>query len=265
MLKEDVTNKNGLSALVITFNEEKNIEKVIENLAFADEIIIVDSFSTDATYQLATKQEKVKIWQREFVNFADQRNYALSLATHPWILFIDADEYVSDTLQIEIRKTIQKESPIVAYQCYRTFFFQNKALYFSGWQTDKIFRLFKKEFAYYNPKKIVHEKLLINGPVGTLQNKICHYSYANFTTYKNKMAQYGKLKALEELEKGTRPNVYHFYIRPIYQFLYQYLLRLGILDGQNGLIICYLNAYSVYVRFQELKQLNSKSITFSRT
>ncbi|HEY1192522.1 MAG TPA: glycosyltransferase family 2 protein, partial [Flavobacterium sp.] len=108
---------------------------------------------------------------------------------------------------------------------------------------------------FYNHEKIVHEKLVINGEVRKLKNKLIHFSYSTFDDYKQKMIFYGKLKAQEELAKNTNPNFFHFYIRPAYQFINQYLIRFGFLDGRSGLIICYLNALSVAVRFQELKKI----------
>lgn len=247
--------KQLISALVITFNEEKNIETVLNDLAFADEIIVVDSFSTDRTFEIASTFKNVKIVQRVFDNFAFQRNYALSLAVNPWILFIDADERLTPELKEEIEVVISQKNNTSAFFMKRNFMFENKNLRFSGWQTDKIIRLFKKEKAFYNEEKIVHEKLIIKGDTRTLKNKLIHHSYSNFEDYKQKMVFYGELKAKEELSKNTNPNFFHFYIRPAYQFLNQYLFRLGFLDGRKGIIICYLNALSVAVRFQKLKQI----------
>ncbi|QGK74818.1 glycosyltransferase family 2 protein [Flavobacterium sp. SLB02] len=253
--------KKALTALVITYNEEQNIKAVLDNLAFADEIIVVDSFSLDTTFEIASSFKNVKVAQRIFDNFASQRNYALSLATNSWILFIDADERLTTELENEISNIINDQDGASAYFMYRTFMFQNKKLRFSGWQTDKIIRLFKKEEAHYNHEKIVHEKLIVSGTIGKLKNKLVHYSYSSYEDYKQKMILYGKLKAQEELAKKTKPHFFHFYIRPVYQFLNQYILRLGILDGKKGIIICYLNTLSVYVRFQELKKLRSKTKT----
>lgn len=250
--------KEALTALIITYNEEQNIKTVLDHLAFADEIIVVDSYSTDQTFEIASAFKNVKVVQRVFDNFASQRNYALSLATNSWILFIDADERLTPELEQEIDLIINQQNSAAAYFMYRTFMFKNKKLHFSGWQTDKIIRLFKKENAIYNHEKIVHEKLIVEGNTGKLKNKLIHYSYSNYVDYKQKMILYGQLKAQEELLKKTNPNFFHFYIRPFYQFLNQYIIRLGILDGKKGIIICYLNALSVAVRFQELKKLKAK-------
>ncbi|SHG18955.1 glycosyltransferase family 2 protein [Flavobacterium defluvii] len=246
-----------LSALLITYNEESNIREVLDNLAFADEIIVVDSFSIDKTFEIASTYKNVKIVQRSFDNFALQRNYTIDLASNSWILFIDADERLNTDLQQEIKTVISQDNAASAYFVARDFIFENKKLRFSGWQNDKIIRLFKKENASYNNNKIVHEKLIVNGKTGILKNKLTHYSYSNYEDYKQKMIFYGKLKAQEEFIKNTKPHFFHFYIRPAYQFLNQYLLRLGFLDGKKGVIICYLNALSVAVRFQELKKIRA--------
>lgn len=251
--------KQLLTALVITYNEQQNIKIVLDYLAFADEIIVVDSFSSDQTFEIASDYKNVQVVQRTFDNFASQRNYALSLASNSWILFIDADERLTPELQQEICTVIQQKNSASAYYMRRNFMFQDKKLRFSGWQTDKIIRLFRKENASYNIQKIVHEKLIVNGKIGKLKNRLIHYSYSNYEDYKQKMIFYGQLKAKEELLKNTNPNFFHFYIRPAYQFLNQYLVRFGFLDGKKGIIICYLNALSVSVRFQELKKMRTKS------
>ncbi|AWK05245.1 glycosyl transferase [Flavobacterium crocinum] len=250
--------KQLLTALIITHNEEQNIHSVLENLSFANEIIVVDSFSSDQTFEIASSFKNVKAVQHTFENFAAQRNFALSLASNSWILFIDADERLTPELKKEIELVINQDSKIVAFFMNRIFMFNHKRLRFSGWQTDKIIRLFKKENAFYNHEKIVHEKLIINGETGKLKNKLIHFSYSTFDDYKQKMFFYGKLKAQEELAKDTNPNFFHFYIRPLYQFVHQYVIRLGFLDGKKGIIICYLNALSVFERFKELKKIKNR-------
>jgi glycosyltransferase involved in cell wall biosynthesis len=248
-----------LSVLIITLNEEANMQPLLDDLDFADEIIVIDSFSTDKTIEIAQSFANVKVIQHKFENYAIQRNFAISLAKGTWILFLDADERLTTCLKNEIIQTIQNKAIYTAYYFNRTFMFANKQLHYSGWQTDKIIRLFRKESATYSLEKTVHEKLHTIGKIGKLKNKLVHYSYTDYFSYKEKMISYGKLKANEAFTKGTEPNFFHFYIRPFYQFLNQYILRLGILDGKNGIIICYLNALSVYVRFQELKRMKAKN------
>jgi glycosyltransferase involved in cell wall biosynthesis len=200
----------------------------------------------------------VKFIEHKFENYTSQRNFAIDQAKNKWILFIYADVRLTPELKLEILETIQNQPAYSAYLVYRTFMFKNKVLRFSGWQTDSIFRLFDKEKARYTNKRLVHEKLDVIGEISFLKNKLIHYSYNDYKVYKGKMESYGKLKAIEAKNKGIKPNAFHFYIKPAYKFLYQYLIRSWILDGKKGITICYLNAFSVYVRFQELKKLNSR-------
>lgn len=249
--------KLPLSALIITYNEEKHIKAVLENISFADEIIVIDSFSNDKTVELVQSFPKAKLIQNKFVDYSSQRNFAIECAKNPWILFIDADERFTDELREEVIETVQKPDACSAYLFYRIFYFKNEHLHFSGWQTDKIFRLFQKDKARYVTERLVHEKLKVVGNIGKLKHKLIHYSYTDYESYKDKMISYGKLKAKEEMSKGLKPNFFHFYLHPAYKFLYQYLVRLGFLDGQKGIIICYLNALSVSARYRELKKLRS--------
>lgn len=246
-----------LSALIITYNEEAHIEELLKELDFVDEIIVVDSFSTDRTPEIVAQFPKARFIQNKFIDYTSQRNFAIDCAQNPWILFLDADERLTPELKDEIMATIQRPEAKSAYLFYRTFFFEDKKLRFSGWQTDKIFRLFRKDDARYTTDRLVHEKLTVDGSVGKLKHKLIHYSYTDYESYKNKMVSYGKLKAREEMLKGVHPNAFHFYIKPAYKFLYQYLIRLGVLDGKKGIIICYLNALSVGVRYKELKRLRA--------
>lgn len=254
-----ISKENKISGLIITFNEEKNIEDLVQNLDFVDELIVVDSFSTDKTLEILSKFPHVKVIQNKFENYTKQRNFTLTFATNPWILFLDADERITPELKEEILNIVQTPKAKDAYYVYRKFMFNNGPLRFSGWQTDKNFRLFRKEKAHYKEDLLVHETLIVEGTIGILKNKIIHYSYISYYDYKRKMVSYGKFKAKELYNKGIKPNFYHYYIKPVYKFLYAYLIRLGVLDGKKGIIICYLNAYSVYVRYQELKKLISES------
>ena len=242
-----------ISALIITLNEAKNMASVIENLSFADEIIVVDSFSEDETLTIAKSYPNVKVYQNRFIDFTKQRNFALNKAKFEWILFLDADERVTAALKNEILETVKQKYTADAYFFYRKFMFEGKPLHFSGWQTDKNIRLFRKHKAKYTEERLVHEILKVEGKVETLKHKLIHYSYSSFSSYKKKMKSYAQLKAKELHNKGVKPNPFHYIIKPLYKFLYVYFIRLGFLDGKKGLIICYLNAFSVYMRYPLLK------------
>lgn len=247
--------KNKISAVLITLNEIINIDEVLTNVQFADEIIIVDSFSTDGTVERIKKRPKIKLIQRPFVNYTDQKSFAMSQASNDWILFMDADERLTDRLKNEILTTINEEKQPVAYYFYRTFMFQQKILRYSGWQSDKNFRLFRKSKVAFTQDRIVHETLIVDGKIDVLKNRLIHYSYKDYKDYKGKMIKYGQMKAQEELIKNYDPNLYHFIFRPSYKFFNHYFLRFGFLDGKKGVIISYLNALGVYSRYKELSRL----------
>ena len=254
-----ITKKEQLTALVITFNEIGYIEKCIDSVSFADEIIVVDSFSTDGTYEFLKDHPKVKVIQNPFENFTAQKSFALKQATNDWVLFLDADEIVSDALQNEITETVASDTDISAFWFYRQFMFQNEKLNYSGWQTDKNYRLFRKSKAVFSDCKIVHETLDVDGTSGILKEKLTHYCYKNYEDYKGKMLKYGRLKAIESFYKEKKFSYVMMVLKTSWKFFNHYILRLGILDGKKGFIICYLNSLGVLERYNELKQLEQKN------
>jgi glycosyltransferase involved in cell wall biosynthesis len=249
-----------LSAAVITYNEAPNIDALIENLAFADEIIVIDSFSTDDTLQKLKNFKHVKTYQNTFKNFPNQKNFALSKTSHDWVLFLDADERLTNDLRNEILREISKpNNPIVAYYSLFQYFFGNKPIRFSGFQSAKSFRLFKKSVCKYDESRPVHERLIVNGKTDVLSNKILHYSFRNYDHYKDKMTQYAILKANKLHKQGKTVNPLTKNIKIFYRFFNHYIMRLGILDGEVGYQISKLNAYEVKKRYEELEHLNKIS------
>jgi len=252
-------NQQKLTALIITYNEIGYIESCLDSVRFADEIIVVDSYSTDGTYEYLSKDPDVKVIQNPFENFTQQKSYALNQASNDWVIFLDADEVVTDPLRKEIQQTLQSDSPHVAYWFYRKFMFANSPLHFSGWQTDKNYRLFRKSKARFSDRKLVHETLEIDGTSGILENRLIHYCYKNFQDYKQKMLHYGRLKAKEDFYRERSFNYLLMFAKPTWKFVHHYFLRLGFLDGQKGITICYLNSLSVLERYRRLKKLETKN------
>jgi len=252
-----MSNKIKISGLIITYNEEKNIADVIKNLDFVDEIIIVDSFSTDKTVEIIANYKNVKLIQNKFSDFTSQRNIALQHASNEWILFLDADERISTKLKNEILSEIENKNSKDAYLFKRKFYYNRKPIHFSGTQTDKNFRLFKKGKANYVADKLVHETLKVSGTIGILKHKLTHYSFDNFSTYKAKMKSYGILKGKELNLKGKKYNMLTHFSKTFFKFLKTYILRLGILDGVNGIIVCYLQSYSVHYTYKSLKKITN--------
>ena len=251
--------QNKLTALIITYNEIGYIEKCIESVRFADEIIVVDSFSTDGTFEYLSSDPDVRVIQHPFENFTQQKSFALSKASGDWVLFLDADEVVTPPLRQEILETIKSNTPHVAFWCYRKFMFQDRPLHYSGWQTDKNYRLFRNGMARFTDRKLVHETLEVQGTSGILENRLIHFCYKNYQDYKDKMLHYGRLKAKEDVYR-ERPFMYLLMLaKPAWKFVHHYIIRLGFLDGKKGLTISYLNALSVLERYRELKKLEAKN------
>lgn len=208
---------------------------------------------------------KVHVIQHSFTNFTQQKSFALKQANNDWVLFLDADEVITEQLQKEVVDTVNSDTKNVAFWFYRKFMFENSPLNFSGWQTDKNYRLFRKSKARFSDKKIVHETLEVDGTSGVLKNKLIHYCYKCFDDYKSKMIHYGKLKAKELYIKGARSTYWKLLLKPFWRFSYNYLFRLGFLDSKKGFTICYLNALSVYVRYKELSKMEATQKNFLRS
>lgn len=213
--------------LIITYNEIGYIERCIESVEFADEIIVVDSYSTDGTYEYLQSHPRVHVIQHSFTNFTQQKSFALKQANNDWVLFLDADEVITEQLQKEVIDTVNSDTENVAFWFYRKFMFENSPLNFSGWQTDKNYRLFRKSKARFSDRKIVHETLEVDGTSGVLKNMLIHYCYKCFDDYKSKMIHYGKLKAKELYIKGGRSTYWKLLLKPFWRFSYNYLFRLG--------------------------------------
>ena len=245
-----------ITALAITLNEEATLPGFLQSLDFVDEIIIVDSFSTDKTLAIAKQHDKVKVYERTFDNFSSQKNFAISKASNEWILFFDPDEEITPEVKKEVLETLQNPKAD-AYYLRRQLYFMGKKIKYSGFQTDWVIRLFKKNRGSYNGS-LVHETLVIEGTTAKLKSRVPHHTYKSFDDYTAKLHRYSSLQAKMLYEKGKRPNLSHFFFRPFYRFWHQYLLRLGILDGKEGFILAYINAFSVFKRYVNLWLLYRK-------
>lgn len=244
-----------ISAVLITKNEQRNMPTYLYDFSFADEIVVVDSYSTDATKAIATANPKVKFLEREFDNFSSQKNFAIAQAQHEWILFFDTDERLTIDLKNEILTTVRDPNALDAYFIYRKFYLKNTHVKYSGWQNDKAVRLFKKSKNQYDTKKMVHETMVCQGSVGYLKNRLLHYSFANEQEYANKLELYSRLRAKQLKKEGLQPNWFHFHVKPAFRFLHHFVFRYGFLDGANGYKIAKLHSKSVRQRYDFLKQM----------
>lgn len=242
-----------ISAIIPTLNEEIHIADAIKSVSFADEIIVIDSFSTDKTLAIAA-QYNVKIIKRKFDDFSSQKNFAISQAKHSWIYILDADERVTPKVEKEILTAVKNPKGFVGFYVRRTFYFCGKKVNYSGFQRDKVIRLFLKEFCSYSG--LVHEKIEAKGKLGFFKNKIDHFSYRNYDHYISKMNHYAAIRAEELHKKGVSVNLYHVIIKPTARFVIHYLIRLGFLDGFTGILVAKTQAYGVLTRYIKLWHLN---------
>jgi len=227
-----------LSATIITLNEEDNLSRALASIKqLADEIILVDSGSTDKTLQIA-KKYKAKIYKRKFDNYANQKNFAESKATGDWILSLDADEEITKELSKEIDSRLRgNDKEVVAFSIPRRNIILGKEIKHTRWQKelDRQVWLWKKGKAKWIGD--VHEELEINGDVGKLKHAKMHYQYKTITEFLIMMNKYSSLDA-----KNKKFNVLSLLLQPTYNFLVRYVYRLGFLDGWRGFMLSFLMA-----------------------
>ena len=241
---------------MIVKNEEKNLAKClnsVENLV--DEIVIVDSGSTDKTIEIA-KTFGAKIFKREFDSFSNQKNYALSIATNEWVLHVDADEVLSKELVEEIKFVIIN-TKLDGFYLIRTNFFLGKQMKHSGINKEYRLRLAKKSVSKY-VGGIIHEELIVNGKVGKLKNIMIHNSYPTISSYFNKLEQYTTLGAKKLLEKNKKAGIIDIVFKPPFEFIKRYILKCGFLDGIRGFIWAVLYAFYTFIKYIKLWEFCSK-------
>lgn len=241
---------NKLTAIIPTGNEIHNIEDVIASVSFADEILVVDSFSTDGTYEKA-QELATKVIRREYQYSASQKNWAIPQAKNDWILLVDADERVTPELEKEIKEILSQPSNAAAYWIGRSNHFMGEHVKFSGWRNDGVIRLFKRDLCKYEDKH-VHAKLIVNGNVVKLKNKFYHNTYITFDKYIEKLNRYANLQAKDYDKKTGKLTPYHFVVKPFWGFFKHYIIQSGFRDGLVGLTIGYLQGYVVFMRYVKL-------------
>ncbi|MFD1605952.1 glycosyltransferase family 2 protein [Flavobacterium artemisiae] len=234
-----------LSVIILTYNEEDYIEDAIKSVSFADQIIILDSYSTDATVEIANKLG-AQIQFRKFDNFCNQRNHAVKNAAGDWILFLDADERVSKKLQDEILNTI-KESKLDSYKIWFPHFFMNRFLFH---YTDKVIRLVKNNDVVFENE--VHEKMITKSKPGVLKNHMIHYTYKGLFHFISKKDKYSWFQAKMSFEKGKKASLFLLFFKPFYRFFHTYIIKRVYLDGVPGFAAASIDAYGVFSRYAKM-------------
>ncbi len=248
-----------LSAVIITHNEERNIGRCIASVqGVADEVVVVDSFSTDATAHICLEL-RVRIVQYPWGGYSSQRNYAVGLATHDWVLAIDADEELSDALRHSILAA-KKEGTHRNFKFNRLTNYCGTWIYHSGWYPDTKFRLFDRRESLW--QGAIHEQLSQpKTEVRKLKGDLLHYSYSSISEHLDRNRHYAMLSAMELRDTGVPPSLLKVVFSPCIKFMKFYGINRGFLDGYSGLVIAAISAYGTFLKYANHWALARKTTT----
>jgi len=246
-----------LSSIVIAKNEESNIKRCIESqLGIVDDIVVlVDSRTTDKTFEIASSFSNVNTEIAEWKGFGAAKNYAISKAKNDWVLWIDADEELTSELKEELKSFKNSQPELNSFEIARRAFFLGKWIKHSGWYPSRVVRLFNKNFAGFNEKS-VHENLIVKGKSGILKNDLNHYTDPSIEHYFKKFNEYTSLAAKDLFSQNKHAAITGILIRPLFLFVKMYIFKLGFLDGLHGLILAVFSSAYVFTKYCKLWELN---------
>lgn len=252
----------GLSVTIITLNEEENIRDCLESVKWADEIVVLDSYSSDKTTDICKEYTDKVHSEREWHGFGRQKNLCIEKAKGPWILNIDADERVTPELRKEIEGILSgKQENLNGFYIPRKSFFIGKWIRYCGWYPDYNLRLFRKDKGRFS-ERLVHESVELKGKTGHLKNPLEHYTYKSISDYLLRTDKYSRLAAKEMFNNGKKGNYFDILLRPLATFLKMFILKRGFLEGYRGLILsCLYASYTLskYAKLWEMTNTDHKS------
>jgi glycosyltransferase involved in cell wall biosynthesis len=248
----------SLSIVVIAKDEESSIRRCVESVRWADEIVVVDGGSSDRTAQIATECGARVHVTSEWPGFGQQKNRALELATGDWILSLDADEWVTPTLRAEIQQALAGPGEIAAFRIPRRSSYCGRFMRHSGWWPDRVTRLFRRGRARFSDD-LVHERLIVDGAVGTLQEPLMHEAIRDLEDALGKMNVYSTAGALMQLERGGTASLTGAVLHGAWAFFRAYVWHAGFLDGRAGFMLAVSNAEGSYYRYLKLMLLRERT------
>lgn len=253
--------REKISACVITYNEERNIRRCLESIKWCDEIVIVDSFSTDRTLEIC-REYTATIYQHEWEGYIGQRNYIRKKASHGWVLHIDADEELSPQLTRNIQREIaRKDNVIAGYQFPRLVRYLNKWIRFGDWYPDIKLRLFRQGLGRSVGTE-PHDYVVVDGPVKTIRHPIHHYTYDSIKDHLQTINRFTEIAAETHWENGGRFHLADLVFRPPWRFIRCYIFKGGFLCGRHGFLIAIINSFSValkYAKFWEIEVIRGRN------
>jgi glycosyltransferase involved in cell wall biosynthesis len=252
----------SLSVIIITKNEQHHIHDCILSVAHvANEVIVLDSQSSDQTVAIAQSLGALVITSADWSGFGVQKNRALSHATGDWVLSIDADERLSPELAQEIKALLEYEPNYNSYSMQRLSWYCGRLIKYSGWQDDRVIRLFKRGYAVFT-NDLVHERLVASATgqgdliSGQLQSSMMHYSFADFDQVLGKVNRYSSLWAEQQFKEGKTASFSDAILHAVAAFVKTYLIKRGFLDGVHGLALSLSNAQGAYYKYLKLWHLH---------
>ena len=245
-----------VSVTIITLNEAGHIAAAIDSAAWADEVVVVDSGSRDNTVAIA-RAKGARVSERAWTGYVDQKNHAASLAANDWIFSLDADERITPALAGEIQGLLTKDPPRRGYRAPRVTFHLGRWVRTTDFYPDPQTRLYDRRAGRFQGK-YVHESVTVDGPVGRLTHEIEHYSFRDLEDQLSRINHYTTLAARQMYEAGRRTSALELLIHPPAAFLRNYVLRRGMLDGTVGFTISAINAYSVFLKFAKLREMQER-------
>ena len=245
-----------VSVTIIALNEAEHIGAAIDSAGWADEILLVDSGSTDATLDIA-RGRGVTVLCRPWSGYVDQKNFAAERAAHDWIFSLDADERIPPPLAAEVRTVVATEPALRGYRVPRVTYHLGRWIRTTDFYPDYQTRLYDRRSARWRGK-YVHESVAVEGPIGRLRHELEHYSFRDLRDQLDRINHYTTLAAHQMHETGRRATPFDLVVHPPAAFLRNYLLRRGVLDGAAGFTISAMNAFSVYLKFAKLWELQQK-------
>ena len=243
----------ALSVTIITLNEADHIGAAIDSASWADEIIVVDSGSSDETMAI-TRSKGVRVETRAWTGYVDQKNFAAGLAAHDWIFSLDADERITPALAGEIRALLASDPPLGGYRVPRVTRHLGRWIRTTDFYPDYQTRLYDRRRARWRGK-YVHESVSVDGTAGQLQHDLEHHSYRDLRDHIERINHYSTLAARQMYESGRRAGPSDLLLHPPAAFLRNYILRKGIVDGTTGLTLSLVNSYAVFLKFAKLWEL----------
>jgi glycosyltransferase involved in cell wall biosynthesis len=243
--------RQKLSVIIIMKNEASNLRRCLESVIWADEIIVVDSGSTDGSLEIA-RQFTPLVYEMDWAGYGKQKNRALEKATNPWVLSLDADEVIPPQLATEITQILANGPAADGYAIQRLSLFCGKWIRYGDWHSDWVVRLWRRQRGKFEDK-MVHEKLIVEGQIKKMNHPIHHYTYPNLHTALQKMNTYSTIWAQQAFSQGKRTSLWQAILHAKWGFFRGYIFRRGFQDGWQGFVLAVTNAIGTFYKYVKLK------------